>query len=72
MFLLRTIERLHPLMDIVSETGDQVARYAPFPSLVLADPFPRIMSHIRSVLSCPTLNATLPDGCTATEFTRPL
>lgn len=27
---------------------------------------------MRNVLSLPTLNATFPEGCTATEFTRPL
>lgn len=39
---------------------------------MLAEPFPRIRSHIRSVLSFPTLRATFPEGCTATQLTRPL
>ena len=42
------------------------------PSFVLAEPLPRMRSHIRSVLSFPTVNATFPEGCTATELTLPL
>ena len=45
---------------------------SPFPNFVLALPFPLIRSHILSVLSFPTLNATFPVGCTATLFTLPL
>ena len=45
---------------------------SPFPNFVLALPFPLIRSHILSVLSFPTLNATFPLGCTATLFTLPL
>ena len=45
---------------------------SPFPNFVLALPFPLIRSHILSVLSFPTLNATFPVGCTATLLTLPL
>lgn len=45
---------------------------APFPIFVLATPFPLMRSHILRALSFPTLSATLPEGCTATELTRPL
>ena len=47
-------------------------RSSPFPSFVLAQPLPRIRSHMRKARSFPTLRATLPEGCTATELTRPL
>jgi hypothetical protein len=49
-----------------------MVKYEPFPSFVLAEPFPLMRSHMRNVLSLPTLKATFPDGCTATEFTLPL
>src|SRR6266404_2467840 len=39
---------------------------------MLAALCPRIRSHMYNVRSFPTLNATLPDGCTDTELTRPL
>jgi len=44
----------------------------PWPSFVLATPFPRMRSHILSALSFPTLNATFPEGCIAIELIRPL
>lgn len=44
----------------------------PLPIFVLADPLPRIKSHIRKVRSLPTLNASFDVGCTATQLTRPL
>lgn len=46
--------------------------YVPLYSLTLADPRPRMRSHMRSVRSCPTESASFPDGWTATAFTRPL
>lgn len=46
--------------------------YSPFPSFVLAEPLPRMRSHIRSVLSFPTLIPTFPEGWMATQLTRSL
>jgi hypothetical protein len=67
-------EQVHPLslsIKMIRKTRNE-RRDQPFPSLVLALPLPLIKSHIRRVLSFPTLSATLPLGCTATELTRPL
>ena len=44
------------------DDAHRIHSYTPFPSFVLAEPLPRIRSHIRKVLSAPTLRATFPEG----------